>query len=430
MPELVAPDASSVSPPSLAGGDGALQLSDEDILGISPEDASTQAPAAPAVEEPAPAQDQPIEAKPAEVTAPEEEVDDLKWMRPLLNDKAFGPKLQSMHDRLLAFQELYPKVADARAVKELLPGGLEELKQLQADKRDMDDGDLQFFSGDIEQQRPYLQNLQKENPDAFQSAVQVGLELIKAQAPQEWAYLTGHLVGESLIQDKVWDWLEYLHENAVSRPEDMPKLLNQFAQTFQKYGLGPREDEQDPNLQRIAQARGEFDKERAIWNMQRQKEFNGDTEKSVTAALDSDISGQLTKLLPKTSDSLRGRISRDVHSEIQKVIGADAGLKLRLANLMRTGGINRQTQEQVANLLISKARQIMPGAVKRVVGEYTASVMASRQEVTTKQNQAATRVDVSSGAKPNHGAKSLTQEEANSMTFEDVLSSSRPVARR
>src|SRR5215472_14775784 len=295
MPELVAESASSVSPPSLAGGDGALQLSDEDILGISPEDASTQAPAAPAVEEPAPAQDQPIEAKPAEVTAPEDEVDDLKWMRPLLNDKAFGPKLQSMHDRLLAFQELYPKVADARAVKEMLPGGLEELKNLISDKREMDEGDLQFFSGDADQQKPYLQNLQRENPEAFQSAVQVGLELIKAQAPQEWSYLTGHLVGESLEADRVWDWLEYLHENAVSRPEDMPKLLNQFAATFQKYGLGPKESEQDPNLMRIAQAKGEFDKERAVWQAQRQKEFNGDTEKAVTGALDTDIASQLTK---------------------------------------------------------------------------------------------------------------------------------------
>src|SRR5215472_966939 len=119
MPEpAVAPDASSVSEPSLVGGDGALQFSDEDILGITEDDASATTPAAepPAAPETeaAPAEAQ---AKP-EATASVEEVDHLKWMRPLLNDKAFGPKLQSMHDRLLAFQELYPKVADARAVKE------------------------------------------------------------------------------------------------------------------------------------------------------------------------------------------------------------------------------------------------------------------------------------------------------------------------
>src|SRR5215472_2426760 len=321
MPEsAVTENVSSVSPPSLAGGDGALQLSDEDILGISPEDASTQAPAAPAVEEPAPAQDQPTDAKPAEVTAPEEEVDDLKWMRPLLNDKAFGPKLQSMHDRLLAFQELYPKVADARAVKEALPGGLEELKSLISSKREMDEGDLQFFSGDAEQQKPYLQNLQRENPEAFQSAVQVGLELIKAQAPQEWAYLTGHLVGQSLESDKVWDWLEYIHEQAQSRPEDVPKLPNQLAGVFQKYGLGPRQTEQDPNLTRIAQAKGEFDKERAVWMAERQREFSADADKAVSAALDTDISGQLAKLLPKVSEGLREVVRDTVHKEIQKVM--------------------------------------------------------------------------------------------------------------
>src|SRR5215471_13092961 len=196
MPEpALAQDAGNVSEPSLAGGDGALQFSDEDILGITEDDApatipAAEPPAAPETEA-APAEAQAEGQPPA--AAPVEEVDDLKWMRPLLNDKAFGPKLQSMHDRLLAFQELYPKVADARAVKEALPGGLEELKSLIASKQEMDEGDLQFFSGDAEQQKPYLQNLYRENPGAFQSGVQVGLELIKAQAPQEWAYLTGHL---------------------------------------------------------------------------------------------------------------------------------------------------------------------------------------------------------------------------------------------
>jgi hypothetical protein len=68
----------------------------------------------------------------------------------------------------------------------------------------------------------------------------------------------------------------------------------------------------------------------------------------------------------------------------------------------------------------------MPGAVKRVVSEYTASVMASRKEVTDKQNAAASRVDVSAGAKPNLGQRPITKDEAASMSFEDILNSNRP----
>src|SRR5690348_884235 len=258
--EVAAQTASIPSESSSLGGGGGLDLSDEDILGISAEDTPAPAPAA--------APEAPETAAPAEKTdqLPEtaapapEPVDDLKWMRPLLNDKAFGPKLQSMHDRLLAFQELYPTVADARAIKELLPGGAEELKSLVAKSKEVDEMDLQYFSHDQEEQRNFMQNLYRDDPEAFTSGLQVGLELIKAQSPQEWAYLTQHYVGESLQSEKVWDWLEYIHESAVKAgATEVAQLLNQFAGTFQKYGLGPRE-QQDPNLARVNQQRSEVER--------------------------------------------------------------------------------------------------------------------------------------------------------------------------
>jgi hypothetical protein len=435
MPEVeqAAPAASSISEPSsIGGGDGALNLSDEDILGIDPEGVtSSPAPAeAPAATEaPAPAET-PADAKPPETTAPPPEpVDDLKWMRPLLNDKVFGPKLQSMHDKLLAYQELHPTVADLRAVKELVPGGVEELKSLVAKSKEVDEMDLQYFSHDQDTQRDFMQNLYRDDPEAFTSGLQVGLDLIKAQSPQEWAYLTQHYVGESLQSEKVWDWLEYIHESAVKAgATDVAQLLNQFAGTFQKYGLGPRE-QQDPNLQRVNAARSEVELKYQRLEAERQQDFRAETDRNVTSVLDNAIGSELTRLLPKTSEGLRSKIARDVHSEIQKAIGGDAGLKLRLANLMRTGGINRQTQEQVSNLLVSKAKLVMPGAVKRVVNEYTASIMSARKEVDSKQTAAASRVDVSGGSRPRTGPRPLTREEAKGMSFEDILGSDRPAER-
>ncbi len=427
MPETV---ATIPSEPSLAGGEGGLQLSDEDILGITAEDEKSS----PATE-PAAAPETPEKAAPAPETEPQktevpapvpEPVDDLKWMRPLLNDKVFGPKLQSMHDRLLAFQEIYPTVADARTIKELLPGGSEELKTLIGKSKEVDEMDLQYFSHDPEEQKGFAQNLYKDDPEAFQGMVQIGLDLIKGQNPQEFAYLTQHLVGESLGTEKVWDWLEYIHEAATkSGAEEVATLLNQFAGVFQKYGLGPRAT-QDPNMTLVNQQRSELERKYQQLETERQRDFNSAVEQSVQTGLDTDVNAQLAKLLPKTSDGLRARIARDVHSEIQNAVRGDAGLKLRLSNLMRTGGVNRQTQEQVANLLTSKARAILPGAVKRVVNEYTASVMASRNEVKEKQTAAASRVDVSSGARPGTGVRPLTREEAKDMSFEDILNSNRP----
>lgn len=428
MPETeVAAQAASIpSEPSSLGGGGGLDLSDEDILGISAEDTTTPAPAA--------APEAPEAAAPAEKTdqLPEtaapapEPIDDLKWMRPLLNDKAFGPKLQSMHDRLLAFQELYPTVADARAFKELIPGGVEELKSLVAKSREVDEMDLQYFSHDVEEQRNFMQNLYRDDPEAFTTGLQVGLDLIKAQSPQEWEYLTQHFVGKSLEGEKVWDWLEYIHENAVkSGATDVAQLLNQFAGVFQKYGIGPK-GQADPNMERVNAARSEVEARYQQLEAQQRRDFNAETDRNVTSTLDTAIGTELTRLLPRTSDSLRGKIARDVHSEIQKAVGADAGLKLRLANLIRSGGINRQTQEQVSNLLVSKAKLVLPGAVKRVVNEYTASIMQTRQEVTTKQSAAASRPDVSGGSRPRTGNRALTREEANAMSFEDILNSDRP----
>lgn len=424
--EVAAQTASIPSESSSLGGGGGLDLSDEDILGISAEDTAAPAPAA--------APEAPEAAAPAEKTdqlsetaapAPEP-IDDLKWMRPLLNDKAFGPKLQSMHDRLLAFQELYPTVADARAFKELIPGGVEELKSLVAKSREVDEMDLQYFSHDVEEQKNFMQNLYRDDPEAFTTGLQVGLDLIKSQSPQEWEYLTQHFVGKSLEGEKVWEWLEYIHENAVkSGATDVAQLLNQFAGVFQKYGIGPK-GQVDPNMERVNAARSEVEAKYQQLEAQQRQDFNAETDRNVTSTLDTAIGTELTRLLPRTSDSLRGKIARDVHSEIQKAVGADAGLKLRLANLIRSGGINRQTQEQVSNLLVSKAKLVLPGAVKRVVNEYTASIMQTRQEVTTKQSAAASRPDVSGGSRPRTGNRALTREEANAMSFEDILNSDRP----
>jgi len=433
--DVAATPAAIPSEPSSLGGGGGIELSDEDILGISAEDtppSPATEPAAPpaASETTAPA---PETQKPPETPAPAPEdtdiTDDLKWMRPLLNDKAFGPRLQSMKDRLLAFQELFPKVADARAFKELVQGGPEELKILIAKSKEVDEMDLQYFSHDPEEQKGFAQNLYRDDPEAFQGMVQIGLDLIKGQSPQEYAYLTQHLVGDSLGSEKVWDWLEYIHEAATkSGAEEVASLLNQFAGVFQKFGLGPRST-QDPNLTLVNQQRSELERKYQQLESERQKDFNSSVDQTVQASLDTDVTAQLAKLLPKTSDGLRMRIAKDVHSEIQNAVRGDAGLKLRLSNLMRTGGINRQTQEQVANLLTSKAKQIMPGAVKRVVNEYTASVMASRKEVTDKQTQAASRVDVSTGARPGTGIRPLTREEAKGMSDMDILESTRPFHR-
>jgi len=426
--DVAAPAAAIPSEPSSLGGGGVIELSDEDILGIDSE--SVTPSATPPAETPATPETAPAET-PSETPSapPPEPVDDLKWMRPLLNDKAFGPKLQSMHDKLLAYQELHPTVADLRAIKDLVPGGVEELKSLVAKSKEVDEMDLQYFSHDQETQRDFMQNLYRDDPEAFTSGLQVGLELIKAQSPQDWAYLTQHYVGQSLESEKVWDWLEYIHESAVKAgATDIAQLLNQFAGTFQKYGLGPRE-QQDPNLQRVNAARSEVELKYQRLEAERQQDFRAETDRNVTSVLDNAIGTELTRLLPKTSEGLRAKIARDVHSEIQKAVGSDAGLKLRLANLMRTGGINRQTQEQVSNLLVSKAKLVMPGAVKRVVNEYTASIMSARREVDTKQAAAASRTDVSGGSRPRTGPRPLTLSEAKDMSFEDILASDRPAGR-
>src|SRR5437660_6281149 len=168
MPEAVeATNAGTPSEPSSLGGvEGGLQLSDEDILGIEPDGAPSSPATEPAAETPAApekaAPTEPVEAQKTETPAPTPEpVDDLKWMRPLLNDKVFGPKLQSMHDRLLAFQELYPTVADARAMKEL--GSAQELKEHITKSQQYDGERLQLASGDPEQQQELAQVLHKEN---------------------------------------------------------------------------------------------------------------------------------------------------------------------------------------------------------------------------------------------------------------------------
>ena len=127
-------------------------------------------------------------------------------------------------------------------------------------------------------------------------------------------------------------------------------------------------------------------------------EFERSTNDAVVSELNRAIESTLNRALPNdVADGARRRIANDTLGEIHTALRADRQLSQRVAEVMRGGRLDDSTRAAVAQLIASRARGLVSTAAKRVVGEWTGSVLATHRERTSRQQATQTRVDISGG---------------------------------
>jgi hypothetical protein len=163
----------TVGAPDAPGSGGGAFLTDEEILGMPPVGQTLLSVPERAAKTSVGA-DNPLDV--ASQTPPLEGqagvpvlLEMPQWMQAIAGDTQHGAEAQALWQEHQAFRAAFSSPAEARAIKEMFPGGVQEVPTLTQAAQSVDRIDAAIFSGDVRAQSEVVAELARANPAAFRS---------------------------------------------------------------------------------------------------------------------------------------------------------------------------------------------------------------------------------------------------------------------
>ena len=108
---------------------------------------------------------------------------------------------------------------------------------------------------------------------------------------------------------------------------------------------------------------------------------------------------------------LRERLAASVRTEIEKALQGDRQLGEQVAQILSSRRFDNDTRAQIVRLISDRAQQLVPGAAKRVLNEWTQTTLAAHQGRTQRTDAASARADVAQASGPARPAGSAQRPE-------------------
>ncbi len=126
---------------------------------------------------------------------------------------------------------------------------------------------------------------------------------------------------------------------------------------------------------------------------------------TVQGVLDA-IETQVERLLPEgASKSARNRVVGEIYRELDSALGSNHQLGQQVRDAFRSGNLDAAHQRAIVALVTGRARQALPGIAKRVLNEWTSTVVAANQDRLARQRAAAHRVDIAGSGRGGDGGR-------------------------
>jgi hypothetical protein len=107
------------------------------------------------------------------------------------------------------------------------------------------------------------------------------------------------------------------------------------------------------------------------------------------------IGSQVDRLLSNDiTTRARDRVIGEVYRELDSHLRSNRDLTNQLRSALRSGKFDGDHQEAIAGLLVSRACQALPSVAKKVIGEWTSSLVAASKERLARQKAGERRVDI------------------------------------
>ena len=107
-----------------------------------------------------------------------------EWMAAAAGDPTHGVEAQQLWQEHQAFRAAFSSPAEARAIKELFPGGAQEAQTLRQAAQAVVQLDAAIYSGDARAQSEVVAALARANPAAFRSLFAEAAKVLAGMGPR------------------------------------------------------------------------------------------------------------------------------------------------------------------------------------------------------------------------------------------------------
>jgi hypothetical protein len=149
--------------------------------------------------------------------------------------------------------------------------------------------------------------------------------------------------------------------------------------------------------------------------------FHATNATAVQSVLDA-IESQVERLLPESaSKSARNRVVGEIYRELDNTLRSNRQLAQQMREAFRSGALDADHQRAIVSLIAGRARQALPGVAKRVLNEWTSTVVAANQDRRARQRAAERRVDIAgSNGAGNEGRRTTTPRDIDYARMSDA----------
>jgi hypothetical protein len=332
------------------------------------------------------------------------------WLAEMMNDSVDGAAARELWNGVqraqaesAAYRAAFASPEEARALKELYPGGLAEARAAAERARALDEIDSAYLGAvgsDAEavsaRRMQLAERMLRENPSAFREMVFAGLRTL------EQAGASGVTVAASGV--------------------------------FQATGTAAKSAGRGADGRDTAEAPGaaKTASEEALARYTAfERAANDELERSVGKSIARALEQTLPGSLREGNAPLRERLSAAVRRDVEAALQSDRQLGEQVARVLAGSRFDQNTRAQVVRLIDARAQQLVGDAARRAVNDWTLAAMTAHRERGEKRTHGAGDVFEANGSHGNgaHGMGRAGKTDGASQVSQRA-SKERAVARR
>jgi hypothetical protein len=149
--------------------------------------------------------------------------------------------------------------------------------------------------------------------------------------------------------------------------------------------------------------------------------FQATNAAAVQSVLDA-IETQVERLLPEgIAKSARNRVVGEIYREIDATLRGNRALGQQMREAFRSGALDEDHRRAIVSLVTGRARQALPAVAKRVLDEWTTTVVSANHARRARQRTAERRVDIAgSGGAGNDGRRATSSRDIDYARMSDA----------
>ncbi len=290
--------------------------------------------------------------------------------------------VQQAKSAAAAYRAAFATPEDARALKELYPGGVSEARVAAERARVLDDIDRSYFGSagksaqEVSASREQLaQRMLREDPASFREMVFAGLRALEESGAQ-----TGSNVGPRFSATSA--------NGEIAAAQDQSGLKSAPTSAPAHAQTETRAMEHDARLAAYASF---------------EKAANEDLERSVGSAIERTLEQALPNASRVSNASgvgaqhaapLQARLSAAIRQDVEATLKGDRQLSEQVSQILSGKRLDNETRAQVVRLIGERAQQLVPVAAKRVLNDWTQTTLAAHRARGDRSNAASARREV------------------------------------